>query len=166
MNTGRQPIRSGDFEVPLSIAFGGNGRVLRGEVESSRPAGLNVEFYPAPQGGTDTRIINVGPLLLNPGDAFTLKLILTGNPITPQLRGRVANITDFGSLATTRESIRARLLRTVLWGISLVCGIIVFIRLPSSIFFVGFIAYCLLTFVVSAILSHKFDRRFIDRDRL
>lgn len=166
MNTGRQPIRSADFEQPLSIAFGSNSRVLRGEVESTRPPGLNVDFYPAPDSGSHAGAIVIQPLLLNSRDAFTLKLILTGKPIVPVLHGRVVNISEFGSLATTRESLQARLLRTGLWGMSLIGGIFFFIWLPSSVVFVGFIAYCALTFILTAILSYKFDRRFVDRDRL
>ena len=88
-NVGAQPIRSGDYEVPVEIEVQDASEILSVEQSSSDPQGLDAKPTIA---GTK---IQMAPVLMNPTDSFTIIAGIvpvqgaTQNIIT---RGRIAGI--------------------------------------------------------------------------
>ena len=80
-NNGNEPIKSSDFESlesndvekSIKISFGQNMNVLSAEQIDSSPKKINATLnYSADQ-------VYIEPLLLNPNDSITIKILLTGN---------------------------------------------------------------------------------------
>lgn len=71
-NTGNVPVTANDFERPISFHLGDSATVLAVDVSSKSPLELPEEVTLR---GGEVRLM---PLLLNPGDGLTLK-ILVGN---------------------------------------------------------------------------------------
>ena len=69
-NTGLVPITKGDFEIPISISVDKPGSVIRALVVDSEPAGIE------PQVEMKGEKVVVEPLLLNPGDAILIHLLV------------------------------------------------------------------------------------------
>jgi hypothetical protein len=93
-NSGDLPIRVRDFEKPLIVKFSGDARLLslnisKAEPENLRPSVTKIE------GG-----FSVQPLLLNPGDAFTVSAYFAGQPLPPILDMRVAGIQQAATVAS------------------------------------------------------------------
>lgn len=70
-NAGREPIRSDDFERPLSFHIVEPAEILTVAVTAISPESLN------PQLSFETRTLTVSPLLLNPKDTLTIKVLVS-----------------------------------------------------------------------------------------
>ena len=72
-NIGTDEIRDTDFDVPLTFEF--SGQLLDSQILDTIPAALNLEGG----GGSDGRRthLQLTPKLLNPGDGFTQKVLLS-----------------------------------------------------------------------------------------
>lgn len=118
-NTGNVPIPEADFERPLEIALAKDGSPLTVEVPSAEPPGLE------PTAEIVDHAVRVHPLLLNPGDNLTVKVI-TRNFSEFALRYRIVGISR---LTDARDQARkAEKRRALLFGIlgALVGGLISF----------------------------------------
>lgn len=71
-NDGGESILATDFVQPLTLAFGGDSRVLRAEVTKVQPPALNVVVHIVDQQ------VRIEPLLMNGGDLFQLRILLSG----------------------------------------------------------------------------------------
>jgi hypothetical protein len=69
-NSGNIPITSDDYTRPLTISFKEDTSILSAECVKSSPENLGVELK------VENGRIEVAPLLMNGGDAFTAKLLL------------------------------------------------------------------------------------------
>lgn len=89
-NTGNMPIMADDFERPLSVELGPEARILTLDVSEKRPESLKPVARPK-EGG----IIMVEPLLLNGGDSFILKVIVSQYDSEKfEIDGRIAGVRE------------------------------------------------------------------------
>jgi hypothetical protein len=87
INTGNVAISASDFERPISFKTGASSRILSAVATEVSPSHLEVEVSNA-----DTRA-TVKPVLLNPGDFITLK-ILVHDFETVSVDGRVIGVKE------------------------------------------------------------------------
>lgn len=73
LNQGNEPIKSDDFEEPITMSFSPNVGILSVELKQADPPTINVKLTQEKD-----RII-IEPLLLNRGDSITIKVLLTGS---------------------------------------------------------------------------------------
>jgi len=97
-NTGNAPILSADFERPLRVSLEGDSRILTVEVTKTKPEELEppVTFEPSR--------IEIGPLLLNPGDGLTAAALVADLEGSPSLDGRVAGVSALSNTPTDSTS--------------------------------------------------------------
>jgi hypothetical protein len=164
VNVGRQPIRPTDFEEAISVRFPPECTVLSGEIERARPEYLRVTFHLEGAEGSYTGI-GVEPMLLNPKDSFTLKLVLSGKDVVPSVTARIANISVIETLAPNRETPVAKVLRALASTFLIVGGLLLGVQVPMAIEILGFLLVGIVSLVLGALLSVRMDRMF-DRDRL
>lgn len=88
--SGNQPIPEDSFAQPISMNFGAEALVLTATVTDRQPADLSVAI--SAEGST----IRVDPLLLNPGDQFRLRALVS-NPGETRLAGRIEGISNFAN---------------------------------------------------------------------
>lgn len=82
-NAGNKPIEATEFHLnePIEISFGNNGEILDKAVLDANPADVGKRVKLA----SDQNKLQIQPLLLNPGDTFTVKVITTCDqgPVIP-----------------------------------------------------------------------------------
>jgi hypothetical protein len=70
INTGTEPIKSSDFDRPVSFGVNEDASIILAEIVETKPAGLE------PKLGQDLTKITLKPMLLNVRDSVTLKLLV------------------------------------------------------------------------------------------
>lgn len=88
MNSGNVPIRKDAFDSPIEIRPIGARRVLDAKIAETRPAGLSTELL------TADSLIQLGPMLLNPGDRVTIQAVLEGQSTNASVRARIAGVSN------------------------------------------------------------------------
>jgi hypothetical protein len=85
-NSGNCSIARTDFDVPVAIAFKPPVRIISAvvDIESPKNLGVNLEV--------DEQQVTLTPILLNPGDKFTLKLLLSSDSLKYAISGRIMGI--------------------------------------------------------------------------
>lgn len=110
-NSGGQPIVVADYEQAITLLFGDNDTIFEAEVSDSYP----LEF--TPKLSTDKCTIRVAPVLMNPGDQVTIKVLLAKREGTQLLVvARIAGVSTITSqLRITEDSFveAMRILRRV-----------------------------------------------------
>lgn len=143
-NTGLVPITKGDFEIPISISVDKPGSVIRALVVDSEPAGIE------PQVEMKGEKVVVEPLLLNPGDAILIHLLVHDDAKVTNVMTRgaalsierqnparetglyVASVIDWGQgTSTYRTHVR-------LFAAPLIAAEVVFALLGAVAYVVGF----------------------------
>lgn len=69
-NSGNQPLLAAEVEQPIVLNTGNGARLLTAAVTDVDPKRLSIEFT------VEENALTVKPCLLNPGDTFTLKLLV------------------------------------------------------------------------------------------
>jgi hypothetical protein len=87
-NSGNVPILEGDFERPVSFNLGPGATPLTVDVSSLRPAELAAEI------NLDGNEVQLMPLLLNPSDGLTLKILVRNLGSKVQCQYRIVGITQ------------------------------------------------------------------------
>jgi hypothetical protein len=96
-NAGNLPIMPADFERPLSIDLGEKANVLTVDVLKKDPENL------APRTKIDNHVIVIEPLLLNGGDSFTLKTIVSQYSSGKiEINGRIAGVRGIRGASESR----------------------------------------------------------------
>lgn len=86
-NTGDIAIRRSDFDQPIRVSVSA-ARFLGATVSATSPANLPLSIgTPANEGA-----VRIEPLLLNPGDRFTVSLVVSGRSPRISVAGRIADI--------------------------------------------------------------------------
>src|SRR5581483_6023418 len=88
-NVGGQPIRSADYEAPITIHIENVGEVLSADESSSDPP--NLPANPKVNGNS----VEIAPILLNPTDAFTVSVGVVPKPDTTptvSVSGRIVGV--------------------------------------------------------------------------
>lgn len=84
-NSGSRPISTADFEAPIEIAVSEKTKIVRAKIDSVFPDDLR------PVLRTDGQI-KIEPLLLNPGDSFTISALTSGTAPKFVARARISGI--------------------------------------------------------------------------
>ena len=85
-NLGDEPIVTTDYETPITIEFGESSDILETSIESVSPEDLNPEV-------TNTKsVISILPLLLNPQDAITIKVLVANFDGVVNVLCRIAGV--------------------------------------------------------------------------
>lgn len=87
-NSGRRAVPASDFDRPLSIHFA-PGQIVSAEVPSQAPRNLGAKLLV-----TDS-VVQLEPLLLNPGDHVLIQVLLSPSSPRGQVDGRVIDVADF-----------------------------------------------------------------------
>jgi len=90
LNNGNEPIKSDDFEEPVTISFGPNVGVLSTELTNANPSTIKARL------NSENDKIIIEPLLLNKGDSITIKMLLTGSKLDCHIPSH-ANIAAYGN---------------------------------------------------------------------
>ncbi len=105
-NDGNVPVPAGDFERDILFDLGKEAAPLTLEVSRTTPSDLNVPVF------ITNSAVGVSPLLLNPGDGFTIKALvrdLTSNEV--QCHYRIVGVSEMVDAAAQQKSQRAILAR-------------------------------------------------------
>lgn len=97
-NTGEMPIKSSDFESPISISFKTEGKIYGHKIKGSMPEKLPVSA----QIIGNTLVID--PLLLNPSDGFFVEILSETNLEIDNAFARVVGIGGITELERKRPS--------------------------------------------------------------
>ena len=87
-NSGNVPIEAADFAEPVVLQMEPQSRVMSTDIVASVPPDLQIDFEVSPQ---DESEIKIEPLLLNPGDSFRAKALVTGGDVR-RVAGRVVGV--------------------------------------------------------------------------
>ena len=87
-NAGNQPVSRSDFDVPFAIEFEPPAYIISAVVDAEEPDNLGVTLEVAEQK------VTLQPILLNPGDTFTLKLLLSSDSKKFAITGRVIGVKE------------------------------------------------------------------------
>jgi len=106
-NSGNQPIESTNYERPLTVSVDTPARILTAQITETNPPNLVPQLLPDGSGGwhselppalaldTDLRIIQLRRTLLNAGDSFAVKMLVSEfSPGRFHLDGRIVGISD------------------------------------------------------------------------
>jgi len=69
-NAGNQPIRTEDYERPVSFCLGDSAHILTSDITAADPPSISAEVH------SSDNIATLRPTLLNPGDSLTLKFLV------------------------------------------------------------------------------------------
>ncbi len=96
-NSGRAPILKTDFTGNLLISLSEGGKTVAASLGDNDPHELPIRLEPLLRndGTVSSEYIEVCPLLLNPGDEFTLSFLVSKVIRTPVLTGRIVGIQKF-----------------------------------------------------------------------
>ncbi|MCC5787968.1 MAG: hypothetical protein JJU33_14845 [Phycisphaerales bacterium] len=86
VNSGNQSISSSDFEQPLSIAMNSGATILTYEVVGESPENLEAMFV------QKENAMVLSPLLLNPGDSFSVTALVSDLEGQPVVCGRINGV--------------------------------------------------------------------------
>jgi len=103
-NVGNTAIRAADFEKLLMARFGKAAEVLSAEIAATQPSDLEPKISYGAKG------VAILPLLLNPGDGFTIRTLVSRFDGEVDLTGRVAGVPEF---QTEFVGAQERLLRSL-----------------------------------------------------
>jgi hypothetical protein len=104
-NAGNVPITGPDFEVPISIGLGEGSEILSAEISNADPTelspALEVSKETRPSGAAPSRIstgdesvtkVRLEAALMNPGDRFTVKVLVSDFAGDPDLDYRIVGV--------------------------------------------------------------------------
>ncbi len=110
-NTGNVPVTADDFDQPIMVELGEEASPLTVDVTDTTPADLRAEA-----GAYKTGAV-LAPLLLNPGDGLTLKILARNLRVIPECHYRIigiAEMTDATAQAERQRNVRLKLLDSTL----------------------------------------------------
>jgi hypothetical protein len=94
VNSGNQAIVGDDYERALCVDLGAGARVMSVEQVESEPVGIDVS--PVIVESRDK--VKARPVLLNPGDSFTLKILASAFAGTACVAGRIVGVKEIKAL--------------------------------------------------------------------
>lgn len=106
-NDGNESIKSTDFEEPITMSFGPKCNIISGEITEVYPENLKAKLIYSGSLEKPPRIdeVNLEPLLLNPKDHITVKLLLTGYQTDEDVKfhARIVGISILKNKAMEKE---------------------------------------------------------------
>jgi hypothetical protein len=101
VSTGNQPISPDDFVDSLRFLLNEEAKVLSAVVVDRVPSNLAAQIT------FGSNVVNVAPLLLNPKDSFTVKVLVSGYNTPPKAEARITGVTH---ISQVRERLTIELL--------------------------------------------------------
>jgi hypothetical protein len=116
-NVGNVAIPAADYEAPFSVGLGEGAEVLTMEVVRTQPAGMRAKLDFSKGSGTqdpdrhteasiedaDSKV-TLQPLLLNPEDQLTIKILVADFAGEPDLEHRIIGLTQLTNSVDSKES--------------------------------------------------------------
>lgn len=120
-NAGNVPIEEADFKRPLTLHFGGSGTntILTAQLLNSYPSNMGATY----KANGDT--LTLAPLLLNPGDNITLKVIYTGTGESMNVEARIVGVSEVTGTdpdGAKKAENKQAFIRGIMWA-----GLLIFI---------------------------------------
>jgi hypothetical protein len=111
------------------------------------------------------RAVHFKPLLLNPRDSFTVKILMSGAQEEPRIDARIANISEVERLSVGTETMTAKFVRVLLFMVCLMIPLLLLVQQSILLGLVGMVFLVLLALVASAYFSIWLDKK-MDPERL
>jgi hypothetical protein len=119
-NQGNQPITPGDFVRPLSLSLNQDAVVLSAATVQKEPNDLSIDAtYTA-------NVIEIAPLLLNPKDSFTIKLLASEYQSGPSITARISGVSKI------TEIVDRAIVEPILMLLSNACALTAMAALPAG----------------------------------
>lgn len=124
-NDGSKPIPSTDFEGSLELVIAAGAKALEAKVATVEPTSLSATLE------TDTQVVRLKPLLLNPNDKITINILTSGQTPSIAPRARIAGVSDvkLESAISSTKSIK----KAFLSGPIAFAGLVLYFFLGASI---------------------------------
>lgn len=103
VNSGNQPIIPDDYHYPLQINLGEGAEVLTADQVDSKPKGIAA----SPSITESLETVRVDAVLLNPGDSFTLKFLVTQYGGTLDVAAHIVGVKEIRILGEERARVAA-----------------------------------------------------------
>lgn len=88
VNSGNSPIEKKDFDAPLSIELGSDNQILDVEIINKYPNNLQL------QSNHTSQKIELNPILLNAGDNYSVRAMVSGVEPKYSLNARISGVKD------------------------------------------------------------------------
>lgn len=141
-NSGYQEIRPEDYERPISFNFGGSTQILSAEKSEVNPESLQ------PSVKIEGTKVLLDPILLNPRDSITIKLLASQCENKPTPNVRIAGIKD---IKNARKSIKSQAIFKAISGMIVgTLGIYSLFKItpPDATIFLVFFSFFLIYSIV------------------
>jgi len=99
-NSGTLSISTHDFEEPIKLFLGDSAELINSEIIETKPEQLN------PKLNNEKDNITIAPLLLNPGDSFSLKIISLKPNEELKISGRILGIKEISNAQIKSISVK------------------------------------------------------------
>ncbi len=145
-NSGYQEIRPEDYERPISFNFGGSTQILSAEKSEVNPESLQ------PSVKIEGTKVLLDPILLNPKDSITIKMLASQYENKPTPNVRIAGIKD---IKDARKSIKNKAIFKAISGmVTGTLGIFSLFKItpPEATIFLVFFSF----FLIYSILGYLF----------
>jgi hypothetical protein len=86
LNEGNVPVKTADYERPITIVFGETATILQAEVVQAKPSNLDLVIT------QDAHCVTLSPTLLNPMDYVTIKALVSNLETLPIVSARIVGI--------------------------------------------------------------------------
>lgn len=150
-NTGNLPITTGDYERLVSLNFKKSERILSAEVSETTPPNLFAKLR------TTNQSIELDPILLNPGDSISIKILISEYQNEFEIDGRIVGVR---SVEKRVESLGWSMFLMILGLFLISIGMAIMTRNPNindPVSVVAVISGYLL--IISGMLSNRRTRR-------
>ncbi|CAN7503107.1 hypothetical protein LJR038_000659 [Acidovorax sp. LjRoot38] len=117
-NSGTRHIQASDFEADIELRINSEARVVRAQVATIQPEDLDLKI------SGEQKSIKIKPLLLNPGDSFSLSILSAGDKPVFTPRARIAGVgkLELDEVSTKKQVSGSQFLAAVFAVVMLVIG--------------------------------------------
>jgi hypothetical protein len=88
INSGNIPIKKDDFERNIKLDLGEKSEVLKVDIPEKNPSNLIPKIL------STGNIVEIEPILLNPGDNFVIQVFASGNKQIPKFDARITGVIE------------------------------------------------------------------------
>lgn len=113
-NTGTLPIEKSDFSTPLTISSNQKSKFLSAILTKTIPEGINTKVTIV------KNIVEIEPLLLNPNDSLSIRLITSGEKVSPKPIARIKGVASIQQLNINNSKISPKVVIFLLINILVV----------------------------------------------
>ena len=153
VNAGNQPISSSDYDRPVSFLLDQDSRLLSGEIIDEVPENLNASL------NLSDGLVFIDPVLLNPKDEFTVKILVGDFKSFNGVDGRIHGVKRISRYKETSFAAYFRASCLLIFGSALIIGFgedATLFGIGMSPWIIGgFLFFAAYSFLVMALLKNK-----------